>query len=635
MRKRVYFVAFALVALLVGLLSIAGRRPAHDNARNERISLLSVSNWETLPRGGGSGFELPSSCPYSLRIAIFVYNRPDNFNRLWSTIMDAWPTSCVSGIHIYHDHADDPSEKWNEQRDVLLKLEPPSLAPLTLHLARHRLGLRTSILGNWEPETDDNSELTLFLEDDIQLAAVALRYIEVLAETYFVTNQDPNLWGISLYSPFYNDVTTQLLTAPEMETTHPYIYQYPNSWGVVYTARSWRRLREFFLEWHFGPRGLDAPYIPNSMTNLWPSRTSWKMFMVRLFVEDGGYLLYPHVDMSCSRNEASVGEHVSENAVKWFNEHYSVNLVKDEDSSVVLTTSSGRLVDLDAFNAWREPVGSLAEMTDGVQRAALHDFDDVILAISVPSTDAAAMDALVQHYAQLPRVSRIIVLAPSKDPLERGCSTIEYPIKGSGRWSRPITVCFCANPINKYDVISVAVGVTTTSPLLVIENVERYSLVEMNGMLQGFREGGYLHIVTTKSSLRHVVEGSGGGLTESASFDNVQASDGAGNHYFVPLEGPFVISAALLEKALASIPSSIRSDAIDKTPFFAHLALYASAARYAPYRRHLAVTCEAVAGGSGGHQIEADTGDMLRDIGASIPNIRLFPPFSLWVKGVC
>lgn len=247
---------------------------------------------------------LKRSSPYFLRINVFTFNRPTSFQRLWSSLRAAISLmnckNCVTSIHVYQDYDPQNSTAWFAQRKLL---KADLGMPFTSHFRSSQQGLRRAMLSSWSPRSDD--EFCLFLEDDIEIAALALRYVDTLIRQYWFMPRVPSqeLLGISLYRPWYSEV----LEAP-MAFSHPHplvLYQFPSSWGQVFAARPWRA----FLDWEAAQQG--GFWIPNSFTNRWPPSSSWKKALLRWMVSFGATMLYPNMfqNFSLSTNHLERGTH--------------------------------------------------------------------------------------------------------------------------------------------------------------------------------------------------------------------------------------------------------------------------------------------------------------------------------------
>lgn len=620
---------------IVPLLPMSNASSSYASSFN---TAFHESLWTTTERGGGRPDSSLDGCHYRLRIAVFAFNRPDAFARLWSSLVRLVPVHCVSGVHVFQDYEDAQSDAWHLQRKVLSSLRPLSFAPLTLHYARAHVGLRHAILGHWDPDADpppmaDMADLSLMLEDDIELSPIALQYIERVAERFMPRNdRDAHLYGIALYSPYYNDVAGQFFSASQMNTTHPFAYQYPSSWGVVHTAHAWRRLRASFSAFPPPDAPPDArPFVPHSLTNLWPAETSWKMFMVRLLVEDGAYLLYPRANLSMSRNEGSVGAHVTPEAVAWFNAHYHVDLAMG-DAPLALNHSS--LSALTTFDLWRGRVAQPDALRVASRMNAVREYDAVILVVDA-GPDARATDAAIAHYVAVQRVQRVIVLRADEhdhEPLpdHLRCKADRASVQPSP--AGVIVRCVYTDAMDKYRVLSRHLGEAVVAPVLIVPDCDLVPLHTVRGALHGFRESGYRHAVTSASQLRHVAV-RGETLTVYPTLGGVKG-DG---HMYIPLGGLTVVDARVLSEALRSMTGALRAAAA-KVPMLATMMVYNEIAQRAPLRRLVAVKC---AGEAEDDKIETRLPEPSRDVAkwltiiASNSRAAPFVVFDAWLPGEC
>jgi hypothetical protein len=140
--------------------------------------------------------------------------------------------------------------------------------------------------------------LVLLLEDVADVAPDAFRWLDRAARTYLLRPHHdsdgaiaPEVMGVSLYGPRYNEVLDMRFAAP---ASGPYLLQFPPGWGAAYTATAWAR----FLAWCALPANALAPvargmYVSDAHTNRWPVETSWRKWLVRFLAETGAVVVYP------------------------------------------------------------------------------------------------------------------------------------------------------------------------------------------------------------------------------------------------------------------------------------------------------------------------------------------------------
>jgi hypothetical protein len=224
----------------------------------------------------------------------------------------------------------------------------------------------------------------LFVEDDIVLSRYALQYIRRSVSTFLIPAETESpeeealrksLMGVSLYSPHHNDVlhkvlvcllydwinsftfllffllfpSSQLLTPKEMEgVTNPYLWQYPHSWGVVYTVEGWVAFRSFITDWLTDPSTATVePNITNSKTNTWPSIRSWKKYMIRYMVDRELQFLYPTV--SYSKNDPTLGSNLQAKWLPYFTKIYGTRLLEERIANASQSEEDFRLPDSDPW----------------------------------------------------------------------------------------------------------------------------------------------------------------------------------------------------------------------------------------------------------------------------------------------
>ena len=112
------------------------------------------------------------------------------------------------------------------------------------------------------------------------ISPFALRYAEAMVLRHFYALERVNrLCGVSLFNTHYSEVLEQsALRSPDVISGGVYLYQYPQSWGALYSPQCWRNFTDYAI-------GLiesnTDPLLPNSYTNRWPASRSWMKYLFR------------------------------------------------------------------------------------------------------------------------------------------------------------------------------------------------------------------------------------------------------------------------------------------------------------------------------------------------------------------
>ncbi|KAJ3114611.1 Exostoses (Multiple)-like 3 [Phlyctochytrium bullatum] len=127
-----------------------------------------------------------------------------------------------------------------------------------------------------------NKHGTLLLEGQVVLASQALRYVlQTLAAGRGFEAVPDWLAGVSLLRPVTDAVHNSSLQLPSDHV----VVQHPSQ-AVMLSAKAWSKFAKWVQE-----SKLDDPWLPNSLTNIWPSR-DWKKHLLRWMAQHGTGLLF-------------------------------------------------------------------------------------------------------------------------------------------------------------------------------------------------------------------------------------------------------------------------------------------------------------------------------------------------------
>eukprot|EP00730_Choanoeca_flexa_P017861 TRINITY_DN8643_c0_g1_i5.p1 TRINITY_DN8643_c0_g1~~TRINITY_DN8643_c0_g1_i5.p1 ORF type:complete len:818 (+),score=165.31 TRINITY_DN8643_c0_g1_i5:29-2482(+) len=285
------------------------RQPSERNAK--------PSAAETPPR------KLPK-----LSIHCFAFDRPENFQRLWSSLSRAKPTVLDITFTIHVDYDDSNSESWRAQVDMATTLSGTRTrhGPVTTIFATANRGLRATMLEAWAPV---EGEYAMFLEDDIEVSELILVYAERFILTYGeAARRDPKVLGYKLYNQKWDEVN-QRLERPVMNSFKPFKIQEPCSWGSVFVAKPYSQ----YLRW-FVKHVKDDPYIPQAWSNTWDASRSAKKYLQRFMWEQSMTLiavnLPEHLSLSTPRIDGE-GTNIKARWLEYLKERLEVPLLTTND----------------------------------------------------------------------------------------------------------------------------------------------------------------------------------------------------------------------------------------------------------------------------------------------------------------
>lgn len=336
---------------------------------------------------------------FTLKLILLTMNRLHSFQRLWKSLNNALPINQTINIFIHMDMDNEDNEKRQQYLEYLNSLRSHHG---NVHIIAYSIqrSLRAIMLEAWRPLNND--EYAVFLEDDVELSPYFLLYIEKLVRAYFYNLKlEKRLFGISLYNQRFNEVIDNYISVSNNHQL--YAYQMPQSWGALYAPKMWRNFLKFLQN------ELD-PFIPNSYTNRWPCKKSWKKYLLRFMYEQQGCLLYPNFpsNLSLSTNHIEYGMNdklATSNDKEPLRVKFKVPLLYDKKMFEQLKTPS--LDDLQIYNVYHKRVKSLDELK--LSKIAITSFDKCTMILTVFDRTNTTLDRLT-YYQDFTYISTIIVV---------------------------------------------------------------------------------------------------------------------------------------------------------------------------------------------------------------------------------
>jgi hypothetical protein len=269
---------------------------------------------------------------FEMTINVITYNRPKSLQRLCDSLSAAHYYGHRINIRFYVDHGAD------ETTVQLVKRFNWPHGPKSMHFRHEKSGLIMAILESWFPT--HAHDYVMLAEDDIEVSPYwyswvlktmkEYRYASIDPETKKVVHSNPQIIGISLYTPRECEMAIpRFQMYPDQVFTQPvYLHQIPCSWGAVYFPEHWIYFRQYVYH------RLDLNknvYIPNCECNGWTA--SWVKYYVELLFMKGWSMLYPNFkdQVSFSTNHMEPGVHIKEDDSLHARDAFTVPLaLKDE-----------------------------------------------------------------------------------------------------------------------------------------------------------------------------------------------------------------------------------------------------------------------------------------------------------------
>ncbi|KAK4704561.1 hypothetical protein P7C70_g1649, partial [Phenoliferia sp. Uapishka_3] len=361
-----------------------------------------------------------SSTDFNLRLILFTMNRIDSFERLWSSVEAALashpPTvTVIIDIRVDWDRKAEEAARANIKASIIRMAG--SRTEVTITFASEAWGLKKSVLESWKPSS--NSEYAILLEDDIEVSPYFLQYSEAMVRAYVYRDRaDHRLFAISLYALRFNEVLDKFVSVKN--GNNPWIHQMPQSWGAVFLPEPWRQ----FLLWQREQQkyGID-PIIPDTNTNRWDHRQSWKKYMFRYMLLKGGYIIYPNLPggASLSTNHVEKGTNHLTGAFTDANKalidsKYVVPLWEGRSAEQAFE-SLPTLDTLQVFTMKHEKVASVDEFLINADHVGEFDKCTALVAIGENPTMLAP---LLEHYTRVKGIGQILIFwnVDSPEPKE-------------------------------------------------------------------------------------------------------------------------------------------------------------------------------------------------------------------------
>lgn len=204
--------------------------------------------------------------PPRLEIILFAYNRPASFERLWSSLEAAEesdPSQLQTELVVHMDYDPSHSPAWQKQKAMLEQLQQRrhKHGPLKIVFSTTHKSLRGALSEGWAPA---HNSFAMFLEDDVRVAPLVLRYAQRVISAYSNQAADQTgLLGFQLYNQQFDETNQQPLPPPSNGHA-PFRTMEPCFWATIFRPQPFAD----FLSWFSTHSHID-PLVPHSWTNVW------------------------------------------------------------------------------------------------------------------------------------------------------------------------------------------------------------------------------------------------------------------------------------------------------------------------------------------------------------------------------
>lgn len=248
----------------------------------------------------------------SLRIIILTYNRAKSLGECLESLKALVTDGFKVAMAIWIDR----SETGSVNRAVLrvAKNFMWSQGNVTVYIHNHHVGLIGQWLTTWHPARENaniNTELALFVEDDVDISRYAFRWLRHIRTFYF------KMPGIGCYG--LNDENVRVSTGPKTaglrrrlivpETFSAFLYGITPSWGMAPNPVVWAK----FQKWYLRQKHVTGfrPYLRQAAAHTGLYRKLEKMGRAStMWTQWFTYFLYKH-NMYCLHSNLAFfkGEH--------------------------------------------------------------------------------------------------------------------------------------------------------------------------------------------------------------------------------------------------------------------------------------------------------------------------------------
>ncbi|EDQ85420.1 uncharacterized protein MONBRDRAFT_29316 [Monosiga brevicollis MX1] len=297
-----------------------------EDSRLSRTNADVVDNSGSERAGTDSG---TTSWRPRLAVHCFAFDRPEHFERLWSSLHRAQPAQTLDVHFVLHVDFDPlNSTEWLQTVATAHALSGTRTkhGPVATIFATGSHGLRATMLEAWTPM---DGEFAMFLEDDIEVSELIFTFAERFIATYgLASNPDPSVMGYKLYNQKWDEVN-QRYERPILNNFAPFKIQEPCSWGTVFAPGPYRQ----YLKWYLHNQNKD-PYVPNAWSNTWDAQRSAKKFLQRYMWEESLVLiainLPEHLSLTTPRIDAA-GTNIKVQWLGYLRERLEVPLITARD----------------------------------------------------------------------------------------------------------------------------------------------------------------------------------------------------------------------------------------------------------------------------------------------------------------
>eukprot|EP00808_Paulinella_micropora_P017989 g66791.t1 len=267
---------FAALAYLLVLLPFTAWRAANDTAGNESEPLQEVEDER-----------------YKVLITVFGMKRLGALERLLRSLESANYNALT---HCAHGQV---------RRALLARNQVAMVRGFHFSQGNYTVvwntvnrGLKRNIMSVYEGQGNpQDKEFLVLLEDDLELSPLWCHWLCDAIDAYYLSGQASQLInGISLYSPYWEEVTEEWFDTPRKlveagAAVGPYVLSFPCSWGAMYDAPNWAAFRD----WQRSVDATDPRFPLHSDTNIWPMQHSWKKYMILWMFLKKKAMVYPNL----------------------------------------------------------------------------------------------------------------------------------------------------------------------------------------------------------------------------------------------------------------------------------------------------------------------------------------------------
>ena len=257
----------------------------------------------------------------TFRIIVIAFNRPDSLRRCLNSVRDVDNLGDKMNIEIWIDRSS--HETFDNQTVATARnfIKEWKGGQACLHIQEKHVHVRGQWIDTWRPR-NNTKEITLILEDDIDVSPHAYRWLKAVHEKYD-QRSDVSGYTLQMENVQFKSGERGPMIAPKTET----VFMYPviGTWGYSPHNLRWREFQDWYHE--AVQNKSFHPYVPEIISTTWykaaekagNSHTIWEIWHHYFNHQRHFYCVYSNLRSFTGKEDVLLTANRRENGLHYSN----------------------------------------------------------------------------------------------------------------------------------------------------------------------------------------------------------------------------------------------------------------------------------------------------------------------------